>query len=63
MRGDRDEVVPPQLSLNLFARLPNPKKIILQAGYGHGDWPRTSELSWWDEALNFIAPPERALVR
>jgi hypothetical protein len=25
-------------------------------GYGHGDWPRSPELPWWDEALDFIAP-------
>ena len=56
IRGDKDETVPPPLSLNLFAHLPEPKKMILQEGYGHGDWPSSPELSWWDDALNFIAP-------
>lgn len=56
IRGDRDETIPPALTLNLFAHLPDPKKMILQAGYGHGDWPSTPELTWWDDALDFIAP-------
>jgi pimeloyl-ACP methyl ester carboxylesterase len=54
--GDEDETVLPALSLHLFARLPKPKKIMVMKGYGHGDWPRSPELPWWDEALNFIAP-------
>jgi len=62
VRGDQDQVIPPSLTLNLFAHLPNPKKIILEEHFGHGDWPRTPDLSWWDEALNFIAPP-RVLVK
>ena len=52
--GDQDSTVPPALSLNLFAHLPEPKKLMVMKGYGHGDWPRPPE--WWDEALNFIAP-------
>jgi pimeloyl-ACP methyl ester carboxylesterase len=54
--GDKDETVPPALTLNLYAHLPEPKKLILQEGYGHGNWSTSSELSWWDNALNFIAP-------
>jgi pimeloyl-ACP methyl ester carboxylesterase len=56
IRGDKDTVIPPKLTLNLFAHLPDPKLMILQPGYGHGDWPSEPELSWWDDALNFIAP-------
>ena len=56
IRGDQDGTVPPPLTLNLFAHLPEPKKMILQAGYGHGDWPSSPQLSWWDDALDFIAP-------
>jgi pimeloyl-ACP methyl ester carboxylesterase len=62
VRSTQDEVIPPPLSLNLFAHLPERKKMILQEGYGHDDWPSSPELPWWDDALNFIAPPERALV-
>jgi len=62
VHGNEDPVIPSSLSLNLFAHLPDPKKIILEKGYGHGDWPREANLSWWDDVLNFIAPPERALV-
>jgi pimeloyl-ACP methyl ester carboxylesterase len=54
--GDKDPTVPPALSLNLFAHLPEPKKMMVMKGYGHGDWPRSPELPWWDDALNFIAP-------
>lgn len=52
-----DKILPPRLGLNLFAHLPNPKKLILQKGYGHNDWPSAPGLAWWNEALNFIAPP------
>jgi pimeloyl-ACP methyl ester carboxylesterase len=52
----KDEILPVQLGLNLFAHLPAPKKLILQDGYGHNDWPNSPELTWWDDALNFIAP-------
>jgi hypothetical protein len=54
--GDEDSTVLPALSSNLFGHLPEPKKMMVMKGYGHGDWPRSPELPWWDEALNFIAP-------
>lgn len=56
IRSSNDEVIPPPLTLNLFAHLPDPKKMILQNGFGHNDWPSSPELTWWDEALDFIAP-------
>jgi uncharacterized protein len=54
--GDQDPTVLPALSLNLFSHLRGPKKMIVMKGYGHGDWPRSPELPWWDDALDFIAP-------
>jgi pimeloyl-ACP methyl ester carboxylesterase len=62
IRGDRDDTIPPALTLNLFAHLPNPKKMILKAGYGHGDWPDSPELPWWDDAIDFIAPKTAAAI-
>jgi pimeloyl-ACP methyl ester carboxylesterase len=56
IRGDEDETIPPALTLNLFAHIPEPKKMIVMKGYGHLDWPLLFELRWWDEALDFIAP-------
>jgi pimeloyl-ACP methyl ester carboxylesterase len=58
IRSENDEVIAPPLTLNLFAHLPDPKLMILQAKVGHNDWPSSPELSWWDNALNFIAPPK-----
>jgi pimeloyl-ACP methyl ester carboxylesterase len=55
VRCSQDEIIPPALTLRLFSSLPEPKKLILQAGYGHDDWPTDPSLTWWDEALNFIA--------
>jgi pimeloyl-ACP methyl ester carboxylesterase len=52
----KDTILPLPLGLNLFAHLSGQKKLILQDGYGHNDWPNSPELSWWDDALNFIAP-------
>jgi hypothetical protein len=54
--GDKDGTIPSALTLNLYTHLPKQKKMILQESYGHGDWPTGPELSWWDDALNFIAP-------
>jgi pimeloyl-ACP methyl ester carboxylesterase len=56
VRGDQDDVVLPRLTLSLYAKLPEPKKMVVQTGYGHGDWPDNPTLSWWDEVLDFIAP-------
>jgi pimeloyl-ACP methyl ester carboxylesterase len=55
IRSKKDEVIPPPLTLNLYAHLPEPKKMIEFDGAGHNDWPNSPELSWWDDALNFIA--------
>ena len=51
-----DTILPLPLGLNLYAHLAGPKKLILQEGCGHNDWPNSSALAWWDDALNFIAP-------
>jgi len=56
IRSDHDEVIPPPLTLNLFAHLPEPKKMIVQKDSGHNTWPNSPELAWWDEALDFTAP-------
>jgi len=56
VRGTRDNVIPASLTLNLFSHLKEPKKMIVQEGFGHEDWPFEANLGWWDDALNFIAP-------
>jgi fermentation-respiration switch protein FrsA (DUF1100 family) len=56
IRSSKDEIIPPALTLLLYASLPEPKKMIVQKGYGHENWPSEPNLSWWDDALNFIAP-------
>lgn len=56
IRGDRDDVIPPARTLNLYAHLPEPKKMILMAGHGHGNWSYAANEPWWDEALDFMAP-------
>ncbi len=53
--SEQDKLLPPRLGLNLFAHVPDPKKLILQPGCGHNDWPSSPGLAWWDEALDFIA--------
>lgn len=58
IRSENDELIPPALTLNLFDHLPEPKKMILLPNVGHNDWPSSPGLSWWDDALNFIAPPK-----
>jgi pimeloyl-ACP methyl ester carboxylesterase len=56
VRSEKDELVLPRLSLNLYDHLPVRKKMIVQPDVGHNDWPASPELKWWDEALDFIAP-------
>jgi hypothetical protein len=56
VRSAEDEIILPPLTLNLFAHLPDPKKMILHENAGHNSWPNSPDLSWWDEALDFIAP-------
>jgi pimeloyl-ACP methyl ester carboxylesterase len=58
-RSDHDEVVPPRLTLHLFENLPEPKKMIVFQNCGHNDWPGETPDTWWDEALDFIAPTTR----
>ena len=55
-RSDRDEVIPPRLSMNLYVHLPEPKKEIVFENAGHNDWPGSTPDSWLDEAIDFIAP-------
>jgi pimeloyl-ACP methyl ester carboxylesterase len=61
VRSEKDEIIPPALTLLLYAHLPEPKKMIVQKGVGHEDWPDAPDLGWWDEALNFIAPVSPAV--
>jgi hypothetical protein len=56
VRSGDDEIIPPPLTLNLYAHLPDPKKMIVHPGSGHNTWPNSPDLSWWDETLDFIAP-------
>jgi pimeloyl-ACP methyl ester carboxylesterase len=56
IRSSEDEIIPPALTLLLYQRLPGPKKMIVQPGVGHDDWPTDPALPWWNEALDFIAP-------
>lgn len=54
--GDKDDTIPPACTRNLIAKLPKPKKVILFSGHGHGDWSYQAKESWWDDAIDFIAP-------
>jgi len=54
--GTKDVVIPLRHAQNLYAHLPEPKKLILHEGAGHNDWPGEASLPWWDTALDFIAP-------
>jgi uncharacterized protein len=56
IRSKNDEVIPPPLALNLYAHLPEPKKLIEFDNVGHNDWDNSPGLPWWDNALDFIAP-------
>jgi len=56
VRSKEDEIIPPPLALNLYAHLPEPKKLIEFDHCGHNNWPKSPDASWWDGALDFIAP-------
>lgn len=55
-RADHDQVIPPRLSMNLYAHLPEPKKQIVFENANHNTWPGNTPDTWLDEALDFIAP-------
>jgi pimeloyl-ACP methyl ester carboxylesterase len=55
-RSENDEIILPRLSIHLFEQLPEPKKMIVFKNCGHNDWPGDTPDTWWDEALDFIAP-------
>jgi pimeloyl-ACP methyl ester carboxylesterase len=57
IRSSLDEVIPARLTLDLYDHLPPPKKLIVQEGYHHGNWPTQPQLTWWDDVLDFIALP------
>lgn len=59
VRSGQDEVIPPKLTSNLIANLPGSPKVIMHENADHNSWPNSPELTWWDDALNFIAPPAR----
>ena len=63
VRSEKDSLILPPLSLNLFANLPDPKKMIVHPGADHNTWPADPALSWWDDALNFIAPQQALPVQ
>ena len=60
VRCGADSVIPPRLSLNLFAHLPERKKMMVHEGADHNSWPNSPGLPWWGEALDFIAPRSMA---
>jgi alpha-beta hydrolase superfamily lysophospholipase len=55
-RAGHDEIIPPRLSINLYAHLPEPKKEYVFENAGHNTWPMVAPDSWLDQALDFIAP-------
>jgi len=57
-RSGDDDVIPPRLSMHLYATLPEPKKEIVFPGAHHNDWPLVAPPGWLEEALDFIAPKD-----
>jgi pimeloyl-ACP methyl ester carboxylesterase len=46
-RSGDDDVIPPKLSINLFANLPEPKKELVFAGAHHNDWAGWRRRDGW----------------
>ena len=55
----KDEIVPNQLSMNLYDSLTCRKKRWVIEGAGHNNWPIKSGIRWWQEVLDFILMNQR----
>lgn len=49
-----DEVIPNRLTERLYSGLPQPKRLWVFERGGHNGWPRSPELQWWDEVVEFL---------
>ncbi|BCR03215.1 phospholipase [Desulfuromonas versatilis] len=54
VHGDRDRVIPHEMSLRLFARAPDPKSLLLVPGAGHSDAHQVGGDSYRTAWINFI---------
>jgi pimeloyl-ACP methyl ester carboxylesterase len=52
----QDEVIPIRHARELFALLPEKKKLWLLEGAGHNDWPWQLDVPKWQEIMDFVGP-------
>jgi len=58
--AERDEVVPVRHARELFARLPEGKRMWIIKGAGHNDWAMLIDRPQWQEIIDFLdSPPGR----
>jgi alpha-beta hydrolase superfamily lysophospholipase len=53
--AEHDEIIPKRRGLRLYEALSCEKKLWILTGAGHNTWPRTTDVSWWREVLDFVA--------
>jgi pimeloyl-ACP methyl ester carboxylesterase len=52
----KDEVIPIRHARELFALLPEKKKMWILEGAGHNDWPWQLDVPKWQEIMDFVGP-------
>jgi len=55
--AERDAIVPARFGRALYEALPQPKRLVSVAAAGHNDWLQRVDRGWWQQALDFLLPP------
>jgi pimeloyl-ACP methyl ester carboxylesterase len=50
-----DKTIPNRLSLDLYEKIPSPKRLWKFEGSGHNSWPIDPGLQWWGEVMDFVS--------
>ncbi len=57
LMAGRDEIIPPDHTQRLYEERQEPKRLWVFPSAGHNSWPSHPALPWWQEVMQFVAPP------
>jgi pimeloyl-ACP methyl ester carboxylesterase len=61
LMAERDNVVPKQHTMGVYASIVGPKELWCFEGASHTDWAFMSEEGWWREVMEFVSANNRQL--
>lgn len=50
----KDEIIPNDLTMNLYDSIKSRKKLFVFENSGHNDWPNGLEQPWWSDVITFL---------